>query len=69
MDSNFKIRTYNKIMLKEYKILTGYKIKSGLSFLELLQPEKKEKFNWVFDKITKEKNHFHMKPPIQMELN
>lgn len=58
MDVNFIIQSYNKIMLKEYNILTGFQIQTGLSFLELLHPDKKVNFNWVFEKITNEKKSF-----------
>jgi PAS domain S-box-containing protein len=58
MDSNLIIQSYNDILLKEYKILAGFKLKTGQNFRELLHPNRKEKFNWVFDKITKEKKSF-----------
>ena len=58
MDINFKIKSYNKIMLKEYSNLTGFQIKVGLNFPKLLQADRKEKFNWVFEKIKREKKSY-----------
>jgi PAS domain S-box-containing protein len=58
MDTNFKIKSYNKIMLKEYSNLTGFQIKVGLNFSKLLQADRKEKFNWVFEKIKREKKSY-----------
>jgi signal transduction histidine kinase len=58
MDSNLIIQSYNDILLKEYKIIAGFKLKIGHNFRELLHANRKEKFNWVFEKITKEKKSF-----------